>query len=388
MASVYLARIRAEAGFQRLCAVKCLHPHLADDSEAVTMLLDEARLAGMIHHPNVVSVLDLGQDGGQHFIAMQLVEGASLDEILRGGRVPTPILLRVILDALEGLDAAHNAVDDTGTPLYIVHRDVSPQNILVGLDGRARITDFGVAHAAARLRQTQGIELKGKLPYMAPEQLEGKPVDLRTDIFGMGLVLWEGLAGRPLFTTADRSLLDKLAVGGDVPEEFSTSTWAALDRVCVSALARERDGRVNSARAFAKAIARAVANSPGVATHDEVTAFIEVRFGDRVRSRRRYGSRTSSTPPAPFRDDPLDAFDELAAEQVVTVEPLEPTVVIPLRQRRRPFPFLAMATALLMVLFAAVIVRVLHRTPTAARGSPESHAGADATPPKHSDTSR
>lgn len=282
MGSVYLARLRGEGGFQRFCALKCLHPHLAEEPEAIAMFLDEARIAAGIHHPNVVSVLDLGQEQGAHFVAMELVEGASLGELIEAaGAIPAPIAVRLVLDALAGLEAAHRATDEHGAPLSIVHRDVSPHNVLVGLDGRARLTDFGIARAAARLRETRGFELKGKLPYMAPEQLRGKPVDHRADVFGMGLVLWEALTGRMLFDSADRSALDDAA-----SPAFSTGCGAALDAVILHALAGEREARFLSAAAFAEALTAAATASVGIASSSDAAALVERAFGTRARQRR------------------------------------------------------------------------------------------------------
>ena len=173
MATVFLARLEGVAGFQRLYAIKRLHPHLAHEAEFVDMFLDEARLAARIHHPNVVPILEVGTSADGYYLVMEYIEGDTAARLLArsghaGGRLPVPTALRIGLDSLAGLHAAHELGDDDGNPLHIVHRDVSPQNILVGVDGTSRITDFGVAHAATRLSSTRTGQLKGKLAYMAP----------------------------------------------------------------------------------------------------------------------------------------------------------------------------------------------------------------------------
>ncbi|PKN31616.1 MAG: serine/threonine protein kinase, partial [Deltaproteobacteria bacterium HGW-Deltaproteobacteria-20] len=205
MAKVYLARLGGLAGFQRLFAIKHLHPYLHSDNQFVQMFLDEARLAAGIHHPNVVPILEVGASDAGYYLVMEYVEGDTLASLLaRASSVSHPampfgISIRIMLDTLEGLEAAHGLTDDYGKRLGLVHRDVSPQNILVGLDGTARITDFGVARAASRLHATKVGQLKGKLAYMAPEQARGGEVDARTDVFAAGIVLWEALTMRRLF---------------------------------------------------------------------------------------------------------------------------------------------------------------------------------------------
>ena len=205
MAAVHLARLMGPAGFSRVVAIKRLHPHLARDPEFLKMFVDEARLAARVQHPNVVPTLDIVAENGELFIVMEYVDGESLARLARlasesGQRIPVPIVAAVMLGALQGLHAAHEARDEDGRPLELVHRDISPQNVLVGVDGLPRVVDFGVAKAVGRSSQTSGGMLKGKLPYMSPEQLLLDPVDRRTDLYAVSIVLWEMLAGRRLFT--------------------------------------------------------------------------------------------------------------------------------------------------------------------------------------------
>ena len=206
MATVYLARITGVGGFQRFVALKRLHPHLALDAEFIEMFLDEARLAAGIHHTNVVPILEVNANQAiGYYLVMEYIEGDTLARVLAraaqlGQRVPLPMVLRIALDLLAGLHAAHELRDGSGQPVNLVHRDVSPQNVLVGFDGIARITDFGVARAGSRLSATRVGQLKGKIAYMAPEQAQGADeVDRRADLFSAGIVIWEALAARRLF---------------------------------------------------------------------------------------------------------------------------------------------------------------------------------------------
>ena len=200
MASVHFGRLLGAVGFSRTVAIKRLHPHLAEDPEFLATMIDEARMAARIHHPNVVPTLDVVSADGELLVVMEYVRGESLSRLLRaevgsGRRVPLPIASAIVIGALHGLHAAHEATSDRGTPLGIVHRDVSPQNLLVGIDGLARVIDFGVAKAAGRLQTTRDGVLKGKMAYMAPEQLAGREAPRAADVYGMGVVLWETLAG-------------------------------------------------------------------------------------------------------------------------------------------------------------------------------------------------
>lgn len=273
MGTVYRARLRGEGGFVRDFALKRLHPHFADDPEAVSMFLDEARLAALIRHPNVVTTIDMGREGSELFVVMALVDGASVAHLLEGGcPLPAPVAIRIAVDALAGLGAAHDVRDESGHPLELVHRDVSPANVLVGRDGQTLLTDFGIAKARARLRTTVGFELKGKLAYMAPEQMERVDVDARADVFAMGVVLWEMLRGERLLH-GDRGRLRELEAE-TTPAWFPTGAGAAVDDVLVRALQRDPDHRFASAAAMAEALTVA---APSIASHGEVGRLVGER---------------------------------------------------------------------------------------------------------------
>ncbi len=259
MATVYLGRLRSDAGFSRTVAIKRLHPHLAKDPDFVAMFLDEARLAVRVQHPNVVPTLDVVQNQNELYLVLEYVNGEPLSSLVRAARraghtVPVAVGAAIIVNALHGLHAAHEARDEQGNPLCIVHRDVSPQNIMVGVDGVARVLDFGVAKAASRLQTTREGQLKGKIAYMPPEQLNGT-VTRKTDIYAAGVVLWETLTGRRLFEGEEvvqvNAIMNEVikppsAMNADVPPE--------LDAVVLKALSRDMAMRYETADEMARAI--------------------------------------------------------------------------------------------------------------------------------------
>ncbi|MDC3953126.1 serine/threonine-protein kinase [Polyangium jinanense] len=283
MATVYLARAHGLGGFERLVAVKEMHPHLAKEPEFVAMFLDEARLAAQIRHPNVVATLDVTEnEEGSLSLVMEYVEGPSLQQILRRAvrqhdRVPIDLGLRLFLDALSGLEAAHELTDESGTPLHIVHRDVSPQNILVSTDGIAKLTDFGVARADSRLSSTRTGTVKGKVPYMAPEQIRSKSLDRRTDVYAAGAVLWEMLACRRLVQgDSEVAMMYQITEGVAVsPREVIPEVPEGVARACLKALEKNPDQRYPSAAEFAEALeASARAEGVVVANHRAVAAYV------------------------------------------------------------------------------------------------------------------
>ncbi len=286
MATVFLARLSGVAGFQRLVAIKRLHPHLAHEPEFVEMFLDEARLAARIHHPNVVPIQEVGESDHGYYLVMDYVEGDTLARVLAKAtkgptRVPYAVTIRIVLDVLAGLHAAHQMKDDHGMPLEIVHRDVSPQNILVGVDGVSRVVDFGVARAASRLSTTRSGQLKGKLAYMAPEQARGGVIDRRADLFSCGIVLWEALATKRLFKgegeaeTLNRVLYEPIlppsSVRPDVPKP--------LEEVCMKALSREVGDRYATAQEFGDALEKAARALDCVGSVSQVTNCLEEVMG-------------------------------------------------------------------------------------------------------------
>jgi serine/threonine-protein kinase len=241
MASVHLARMDGPGGFQKWVAIKKIHPHLVEDESFVQMFLDEARVAARISHPNVATVFDLGKHEDTYWIAMEYLHGEPLREVMRrteelGTAMPPEIACRVIADAAEGLHAAHELLGKNGEKLGLVHRDVTPHNLFVTYDGVTKVVDFGIAKFASRMSHTRAGTLKGKLAYMSPEQVHGEGIDRRTDIFALGVVLWELTTGQRLFRM--ESDLDTLAKVQECnvprPSTLIVCVTSAAQRRCAS----------------------------------------------------------------------------------------------------------------------------------------------------------
>lgn len=258
MATVHLGKLLGPAGFSRVVAIKKMHPHFAKDPEFVAMFLDEARLATRIRHPNVVSTLDVVAAQGEVLLVMDFVLGESLHGLLRSlrkrkQRMPVSIATSVIAGILFGLHAAHEAKSERGTPLGLVHRDVSPQNIIVGTDGTARILDFGIAKAVGRMHETRDNVIKGKLAYMPPEQVRNQSVDRRVDVFAAAAVLWEALAGQRLFEADDAVALLSKVLTAEIPSLLGlvSDVPPELERIVRRGLERDVEARYQTARDMA-----------------------------------------------------------------------------------------------------------------------------------------
>ncbi|HEY6555713.1 MAG TPA: protein kinase [Polyangiaceae bacterium] len=292
MATVYLARLSGVGGFQRFVAIKRLHPHLAHEKEFVEMFLDEARLAAGIHHPNVVPILEVGASDRGYYLVMEYIEGDTLARLLAraatsGQKLPVNIGLRIILDMLAGLHAAHELRDDLGNPTELVHRDVSPQNVLVGIDGISRITDFGVARAQSRLTSTRTGQLKGKIAYMAPEQASGKDyVDRRADVFSAGILLWEVLAARRLFKAENEAATLSRVISEPITKLSSITSDVSpqISAVCMKALERDPDRRFATCAQLADALERAAPDR--VSSGREVSIYVSEVLGQEISQQR------------------------------------------------------------------------------------------------------
>jgi serine/threonine protein kinase len=261
MASVHLGRLNGPVGFARTVAIKRMHEQFVADPEFVSMFVDEARLAARIHHPNVVQTLDVIELEEELFIVMEYVHGDSLSHLTKVAKVVEPkIAASIVAAALNGLHAAHEAKSESGEPLKVVHRDVSPQNILVGADGVPRVLDFGVAKAAKRIQSTSSGEIKGKVRYMPPEQLRGDPIDRRADIYAAGIVLFEALTGTRYTDKEEPAaiMLRTLSAPPTPPSARRPDLPKALDAIVLKALAPEREQRFATAEEMALAIEDAV----------------------------------------------------------------------------------------------------------------------------------
>lgn len=265
MASVHLGRLDGAVGFSRVVAIKRLHPHLALDQDFRDMFLSEARLAARVRHPNVVQTFDVVATGDEVSLVMEYVQGESLSWLLRetvrrNAQIPLHVAASIMVNALHGLHAAHEACDERGVALEIVHRDVSPQNVMVGEDGVARVFDFGVAKALQSVHQTRAGQVKGKASYMAPEQIKAAPLDRRADVFAAGVVLWELLTGCRLFHgPTDAARIMKVMEGNyESPANHRPELPPNLTAACLRALAFSETDRFSTALDFADEIEAAV----------------------------------------------------------------------------------------------------------------------------------
>jgi hypothetical protein len=347
MASIHFGRMLGTAGFARTVAIKRLHPQFARDPDFSAMLLDEARLASRVRHPNVVPVLDVIAQNGELLLVMEYVAGESLARTLKadGAKPGSPeIHAAIMAGVLHGLHAAHEAKNVEGEPLGLVHRDVSPQNILVGLDGVSRIVDFGIAKAVGRAHTTRDGTLKGKLAYMAPEQIEGGAIDRRTDVFAAGIVLWEMLTGSRLFGGAGEGEIVKRVLDCNVPKPSSLAGEIPLgaDEVVLRALSRDPTRRF----ATAEKMALAVESCFGLASAARVGAWVDSAVGESIRDRGELLARVEREPPPPS-----------ASESGSLVALAEPTGSAA-RPARRLLPALASAGIVAGVVAALLLSRV------------------------------
>jgi len=262
MAEVYLGHVSGLAGFEKLFAIKVIHGHMVDDPGHAKMLLKEARIAATLTHPNVVQVLDVGVDHGEHYLAMEYVHGADLRRIMRrlGQHRPMPLqfALPIIHDVAQALHYAHTRRDDAGQELGIVHRDVSLSNVLVSFSGGVKLTDFGIAKMSAHTSTTAAGTLKGKFGYMSPEQSVGDIIDARSDVFALGVVLYELTTGRRTFPGENAfAIMNKVMAGEYVlPTQHLSGYPEALEKIVVRAMAIEPEDRYPTARAMADDLAK------------------------------------------------------------------------------------------------------------------------------------
>lgn len=301
MAEVWLAKQTGIEGFNRHVVIKQILPHLAEDPEFVQMFLNEAKIASRFNHPNIAQIYDLGSENGSYFIAMEFIHGEDLGKVMRrawtsGQWVARHIALRIVADTCQGLYYAHTRIDEQGRPLKVVHRDISPQNILISFDGAVKLVDFGIAKAADQVSLTKSGAIKGKFAYMAPEQAGGKAIDGRTDIFALGLVLYELVTGvRPLKRESELATLQAALDGRIDAPSLVAEVPAEIDDVVMRALARSPDDRYRDAREFHTALEQYLVAHKEMATSVQVSDLMETLFADRLAEERRLGAPNPST---------------------------------------------------------------------------------------------
>jgi serine/threonine protein kinase/ABC-type branched-subunit amino acid transport system substrate-binding protein len=403
MADVFLAVALGPAGFRKLQVIKRVRRGLVEDPEFVTMLLEEGKLSSRLSHPNLIQTNEVGQLGDEYFIAMEYLDGQPLHGILARGKaenrpLPQHLHYGIIADALRGLHHAHELADFDGTPLGIVHRDVSPQNVFVTYDGDVKVVDFGVAKAAGRLHETRAGTLKGKLSYMAPEQAMGIAVDRRADVFAVGVMLWEAATGARLWAGAEEQTILGRLLSGDVPTSPRTVTpdvAPELDRICRRALASRPDDRYPTADAVridldayleqdaASSLAEITDVTPPLSVLSKLGPLLAGLFRDRREGLRRVvevqlraleeDSRASPLPVSPV---PSSSSATAGDEETL----IDPSAVVRERARVRPRVVkMALAVAALAGLAGAAAIAIAARG--AAHAAHPAGAGAGSAGP-------
>ncbi len=358
MAALYLARIRGPAQFEKLVAIKRIYDHYSEEERFTEMFLDEARLSAMIHHPNVANVHDMGEVDGSYFIAMEYVHGESYNAMLRAASRQPKVMarhhaVRIVAEAAAGLHAAHELTDGKGKNLGVVHRDVSPQNILVGYDGQVKVIDFGIAYAAERLTKTATGTLKGKAAYMSPEQLLLEPVDRRSDVFSLGIVLWESVLMRRLFKEESDAATMLRIRDGDIPDPRSIRPDLpyGLERIIMKALAYKPKDRYQTCAELEEALNRELMRLEEFVTRQQLSDVMKQLFFDKMRIRDEQIQLALSGEP---NDVPVAVgMGSSAAQSSETLSIHGPTDTIVYHGRRRLtiIAAVAVAAALLIAFF-------------------------------------
>ncbi len=310
MAEVFKAKRAGVEGFEKIVAVKRILPHLSENKEFLDMFVDEAKMVAGLAHPNIVQIFDLGRIEKSYYIAMEYIHGRDLRTIMRrardkGLRMPLDLSLRVVGQVCAALEYAHRKKDERGQPMQIVHRDVSPQNILISFEGDVKLVDFGIAKAATKASNTDRGALRGKLLYMSPEQAWGRPIDRRSDVFSLGIVLYEMLTETKPFVGAgtEVSILELVRQCVITPaREINPRVPEPLDRVIMKALAREPDERYQDAGQMQRGLERFLRERPPVSARD-LARFLELLFD---RNEREDGGEKGAAPEAGAREHTPD----------------------------------------------------------------------------------
>jgi serine/threonine-protein kinase len=322
MATVYLAVQRQAASVKKLVVVKQLRSDMGNDTDLVEMFLEEARLAARLSHPNVVNTFEVAEAGGQYFLAMEYLDGPSLQAVLTkigfSGKFSFAHYLRVIIDVLAGLQHAHELTDFDGSKLNLVHRDVTPHNVMLTYDGRIKLVDFGIAKAANSAVETRTGVIKGKVTYMAPEQAFGDPIDRRTDLYAIGVMLWEAAAGtRRWKGVPNTQILQKLAERGEIPPTGAATRGlpARIDAICAKAMSYEIEGRYETAAAFRDELVDLMRDLPDQPSSEDVGRVLaEIFAGDRLRRKEVIDAQLSALDAADRGDEEFTLVVEHEAE--------------------------------------------------------------------------
>ncbi len=369
MAAVYVGHLSGPAGFEKLVAIKVIHPHLAEQKALIDMFLDEARHSARLHHPNVGEVLEVGEQDGLHYMVSELILGQNLDDVAkrtkeRGRPLSQYHIAHIMHEAARGLDAAHRLTDSEGNPLNLVHRDVSPRNVLVSYQGQVKLIDFGVAWAKNKTSRTVAGAVKGTTAYLAPELIRGHPPDPRSDIFSAGVVLYELVTGVHPFPAESEAHRLHAILTEDIrpPSAHYPGIDPELENIIMRSLARNKDTRFDSARRLCDSLA-CVCEKSGVRLGTSALSdilqdvFLDeiAKHDDRIRMFKAgvRHSNSSSAPPEGKRPREGLALPEFGSDIVDTRTPAgsqSPPPKNSARRRAHPIPIL-IATSLLAGIF-------------------------------------
>ncbi len=329
MATVHLGRLDGAGGFSRVVAIKRLLPHLVKDAEFAEMLLNEARVAARVRHPNVVPTLDVVASKGEVLLVLEYVHGESLSTLCRAQAkraelIPLAIVASVMCSTLEGLHAVHEATDERGRSLGLVHRDVSPPNVIIGVDGAARVLDFGIVKALEHIEETVPNRLKGKTGYMSPEQIRAERLTRASDIFAAGIVLWELLTLRRFASGAgDKERIDKIVAGSyPRPSEFRPELGDVIDDVVMRALAPKPEDRYATAREFSVALGAAAEGASAGIVANWVTSLAASGLAERARLLAQVENWSDAAPDIELRSTPFAAERDVQALEGAASTPL------------------------------------------------------------------
>jgi len=365
MAEIYCARVEGLEGFEKLVVLKRILPELCADDQFIDMFLDEARLAAMLNHPNIAEVYDIGRADDRYFFTMEYVHGENLNRVMREciarqGVVPLAEAITIVLGACAGLHHAHEKRDYQGRALDIVHRDVTPSNVLVRFDGCVKLVDFGIAKATSQHTHTRVGTVKGKLPYMSPEQVRGRPIDRRSDIFSLGIVLWEMTTGRKLFRSDDPSIIDQIASrDAPRPSRIRPDYPRDLEEIVMCALSRDRHLRPPTAQALQLALEAFAREHKLEISQVRLASLMTRMFPERaarppsiMRPASEERTRVDTPPEVPNRPD-------LSPEGGIVIDVVPPPDSQKTEPRNRTRPYLVVPRRLRVAAIAAVVTLAL-----------------------------
>lgn len=364
MATLFLARLSGPVNFQKLVVIKKIHDHLAGEQEFIEMFQDEARIAALIHHPNVATIFDMGTVDKSYYIAMEYVHGHSMAEFMRAAKridqkLPWTIAARMIADAAAGLHAAHELTTPDGRPLNVVHRDVSPQNLLMTYDGHVKVVDFGIAYAAEKISHTSDGTIKGKIAYMSPEQASSAPLDRRSDVFSLGIILYEAVTMKRLFKARNdaATLYRVLECVVPPPTSIQPDLPSDLEAIIMKALAKDPEQRYGSAGELEQALGRMLLQHGEMASHQDVGVLMAKYFDDQKQLKAEQIQRALEED----TEEPMKAYG--MSGEVSSVPNGFHTDSIIQQTIRKPVSILSLVSAGLGIAFVVVIAAIFLITP-------------------------